>query len=779
MVFVIKKWEFFECNITYNDMKANVELGLEGAFKVDIYKGKELVSSTDFFSNFITPTGLHYPTIYAFADCFRYLSIGQNSPDTPNRGATGAFPSGTTGLASPISTFTTSVGTQSGLWIGWQGYVTGNNGESSACGTTVTAEGVRLFRAWSIPTGGEDITMNEPGGGQELTIGEFMVSPTDQGNTTGKMAFSRVRRNLSIPNGHKAIITYQLLVRVANTGITSFGTGTFRTGNANLDNDRAMVTEWERLSGYYRQVYHGLRCIDPFGGTFIPKYGDAFEPSTRNIDRLSFYLSPDNSQFDVSTSGYAQTNEDNAYAADGLREIVRQLNFSDASVFSSTYTAAENLNTVFTNNNPSRLENVPDDDDQDSPRKFANIRLGADGGANFLQLPKLDNYSLHDNPITTFNYQTRQNVVNLPFSYATPGISGFKSNLENYGQRAIFSTRTTQVPFRYTGSNKITGRTKTVTRKSFFAPVSSLGYNTRFGSLVYAFRATDGGAGERTYYPLIDCLFYDTSGRSLMQHYRIISGVYLTERGRGIKECTINIRLSGDAAGTAAGENIKRYANIRTFQGPLINGAFDPNHPILAANAAFDYTYGSGESVSGTNPVLLNQSGGYDVSTNPTGWGFIYGIVSPFEDYQNYITYPKDCGLVDHSLIANTKPTSGTNLYWPYNSPNTRLILEITNVKFYCGTNGIGYSSGAYNAGCGGAIANSGFRFPTGYIVHSEFMNSIGGRLLPNYGRPNVSNTNTYTAATGGSLPALSMDNGIEMYLDVSWSSPCSDATDC
>lgn len=761
-------------------MKANVELGLEGAFKVDIYKGKELVSSTDFFSNFITPTGLHYPTIYAFADCFRYLSIGQNSPDTPNRGATGAFPSGTTGLATPITLFTTSVGTQSGLWIGWQGYVTGNNGESSACGTTITAEGVRMFRAWSIPTGGEDVTMNEPGGGQELNIGEFMVSPTNQGNATGKFAFSRVRRNLSIPNGHKAIITYQLLVRVANTGITQFGTGTFRTGNANLDNDRALVTEWERLSGYYRQVYHGLRCIDPFGGTFIPKYGDAFEPSTRNIDRLSFYLSPDNSQFDVSTSGYAQTNEDNAYSADGLREIVRQMNFSDASVFSSTYTAAENLDTVYNNNNPSRLENVPDDDDEDSPRKFANIRLGADGGANFLQLPKLDNYSLHNNPITTFNYQSRQNVVNLPFSYATPGLSGFKSNLENYGQRAIFSTRTTQIPFRYTGANKITGRTKTVTRKSLFSPVSSLGYNTRFGSLVYAFRATDGGAGERTYYPLIDCLFYDTSGRSLMQHYRLISGVYLTDRGAGVKECVLNIRFSGQGTGQTAGENIQRYRNIKTFHGPLVNGAPNSAHPIISRNSASDYTYGSGELLTGVTP--FTQDGGYDDSTNPTGWGAIYGIVATAEEYNTYVTYPKDCGLVDHSLTTNTKPTSsGNNLYWPFNTTGQRLVLEIHSLKYYCPTNGNGYSSGQFNANCGVTIASQNYRPPTGYIVHSEFLEamSVGGRLLPNYARPNNTNTNTYTAVTGGTLPALSMDNGIEMYLDVSWSSPCGDASDC
>ena len=58
-------------------MKASVEYGLEGQFKVDTYdQAGELVSTTDYFNNFITATGLSYPYTYNFSDCFRFLSCG-------------------------------------------------------------------------------------------------------------------------------------------------------------------------------------------------------------------------------------------------------------------------------------------------------------------------------------------------------------------------------------------------------------------------------------------------------------------------------------------------------------------------------------------------------------------------------------------------------------------------------------------------------------------------------------------------------------------------------
>ena len=62
-------------------METKAKYGLQGAFKVDIYDDKDnLVDTTKYFSNFITQSGLKYPTIYSFADCFRFLSVGQGTP---------------------------------------------------------------------------------------------------------------------------------------------------------------------------------------------------------------------------------------------------------------------------------------------------------------------------------------------------------------------------------------------------------------------------------------------------------------------------------------------------------------------------------------------------------------------------------------------------------------------------------------------------------------------------------------------------------------------------
>ena len=61
-------------------MKTNTEYGLEGAFKVDIFNGKgNLIDTTDYFSNFITYSGLVYPLTYHFPECFKFLTIGTSN----------------------------------------------------------------------------------------------------------------------------------------------------------------------------------------------------------------------------------------------------------------------------------------------------------------------------------------------------------------------------------------------------------------------------------------------------------------------------------------------------------------------------------------------------------------------------------------------------------------------------------------------------------------------------------------------------------------------------
>ena len=77
-------------------MNYNLNLGLKGEYKVDIYSGKKLVETTDWFSNDITNWGLTYPFTYSFARCFMFLSLGNMAGDNNKTN---------TGLASPIYKF--------------------------------------------------------------------------------------------------------------------------------------------------------------------------------------------------------------------------------------------------------------------------------------------------------------------------------------------------------------------------------------------------------------------------------------------------------------------------------------------------------------------------------------------------------------------------------------------------------------------------------------------------------------------------------------------------
>jgi hypothetical protein len=79
------------------------------------------------------------------------------------------------------------------------------------------------------------------------------------------------------------------------------------------------------------------------------------------------------------------------------------------------------------------------------------------------------------------------------------------------------------------------------------------------------------------------------------------------------------------------------------------------------------------------------------------------------------------------------------------------------------------------------AIGASGFCRPTGFIVHYDAIGPEGYRMLPHFGRANTNLTlNTYyEPSIGGGLPGFSMDNGMEVYLDIAWSSDCVGATNC
>lgn len=914
-------------------MKSQIEYGLEGAFKMDLYKGGEFVSSTDYFSNFITPTGLTYPNRYSFADCFKFLSLGSLSAQ--HSGTTGLGGFGTTGLSLPIGNFSTSNGSQGANYVGWEGYATGAT--SSNCGTVLSEAGVRFFRAWYIPTGDISTTVNEVAGG--LSIGEFMVSPGSGADPIGKSAFSRVIRNLFIPNGYRAIISYQLKVNIRNTGISSFGAGTFQTGNAEVSNDAALIATWANLSGYYRQVYNGLRYVDNLGFTYVTRLGDGMEPSSNNLNSMLWYLSPDNSQFDVnSLNGGAQTDFSKAYKSDGLMAYIKNLDLSSVvskpGYLSMTH---DDFNNAYYYDAPTVVDDVP------AANEFlTNIRLGKSDNA--LLLPQTNDYRVDDAAPGNFTYLTKQtNLDAKSISYATPGVNGFSDAFSDFGKRAVFTSASIKLPF-YTGNqNAITGRKKTITRKAAFSPVSSLGYNTRFGSLVYAFNQASPTPDTALYYPMIDCMFYDSSGRALMPHYRFISGIQLSERGTGIVDA--GLYLSG-----SFGQNIFKFVPLKTFQGQFVSNM--SGHPICQQIAYQDdpitptVTYYSGFLASGAlNVNAYGTTGTFNVGNinSPNGWGSVYGVAATSEFY----TLPFDIGLADHSPSGNLFDPSNTGaVYWPIISPVNRIFLNYSGLTFYhpdiglvsdtgwygpnqqivrsinfnlldsgysdisnsaptfvknvtgnvgnsfsgyflttkqyfnsavnvptdtvqfnnygftgyvtssaitpgklfgttwkdqgliplnsfsfipqttpmtlFGTTGVkrvtgfftgltdrGYPNGTgnpfqasdlasvfftgfsgssplyltYISGSGnsawglsylsGLTALTDFCPPRGNPIHFETSGSIGARLAPNFSKPNYYGSDLYEASYGGELPALSLDNGLEMYLDISWSSPC------
>jgi hypothetical protein len=777
-------------------MKTDIELGLQGAFKVDLYSGGKFVETTDWFSNFITPTGLYYPNIYPFVDCFRFLTLGDDT-STPNSGA--GYPGseaqglGTTGLADPIITFGTSLGNQAGTYIGWPGYENGINGftnssssSQSACGTLFTEQGPRFYRAWAIPTGGVNYNINNGEAG--LVINEFMVSPSSGSDPTGRYAFSRVRRTITIPNGYSAIISYQLSINIQNTGLTFFGPGTFTTGNADVtseDDDYLLVNGWANLSGYYRQVYHGLNFVNSAGAHDTLPWGCGMEPSITDLSNYCFYLSPDNSAFDISKTGAVTTNSTEAYNADGLMGSLFGIP-SPTVPIGQTLTDDIFYGLVpFANNGLSSYDTTP--------YIPYNIRIGK---RNLIEVPSVTNYASGE--AFTFSYQETNDATLYDISYATPGSQLVNPNKVNFQQKAVLSTRIFKLPmdFNTNDQNLITGRTKTITRKTLFSPVSSLGYNTRFASLVFASNLDPQDNAGSTFYPMVDTLFFNASGRSLMAHYRLLD-VVLDERGSGVADSYINIISSGYSP-TQNLDNVNRFYSRQTFQGPydindgnpygfdLINShmqgggneIYTPSNQIVSVPLS-----GSGHSNNLLGEALMtaiNRDGSY-ASYNSSGWGMVYGVVADDDTYYNQNI---DCGIIDHNITGTTntlsltpRPVVTDRVYWP--DLQTPLILSITGVRYFStgtcwtsqGAGSVPLSSGAGSYDWGTNLCQ--FCPPTGHIEHHEHIGGVGYRLLPNHGIPNNDSLNIYSPLMGGAYPGLSFDNGIELYFNISWNSPC------
>ncbi len=770
--------------------KTNVEYELRGAFKMDTYDAEnKFVETTDWFSNFITQTGLVYPTIYSFANCFRFLTIGKDAGN--NYGGLGsAVPTvdgngnvhqrnPTTGCFDPIFTFTDSTtSVQRGTWMGWEGYETGTDPlVNSSCRTVVSPNGIRFYRAWQVPSGVDGITMNQTGG--FLNIQELAVSPSSGQDPIGCFAFSRVARNLPLRNGYRAIISYQLQVNCANYALSPFSGGTFTTGLADVTTDYDMIEAWGRTSGIYRQVWAGLSCVDSYGVSFIPKYGNGMEPSISDLSKYYMYLSPDNSEFDVNnTDGGTTSSPTTAWASDGLMRPITQdvsltaarLSLGDSAAIQRLFYGTEqNMTTIPTETTP------------------FNIRLGSQSVP--LAAPNLANYTVAPTYVDpAFNYQgvtpDGPNIVSAraeTISYATPGGSGMSIGVRSNDtqEKAVFSSRMYRLPMDTgTVGNAPTGRRKNLTRRALFTPASSRGYNSRFGSLVFAYLSSDDTLGDYTYYPLMDSMFYDSSGQAKLQHYRLISGIFLSERGSGVAGCSVTIR--------PAGGNVQRIVSRRTFQGPISGYVQVPGWVTDPSG-----TWRQGNMISGRNTGWRNVSGNSSWFTGsapagPTGcsgWGAVIGFLG--DDYNNYPDDPGsfyfDMGVADHPSGLLTEPTGGnpSSLYWPYVRASQRLYVDFHNIIFFSGYGNLWPDTlGSSPA----QLAASGFCRPTGYIVHVDAIGGEGYRLLPHFG---VGTTDTSAAASlyyntidnttniGGALPGLSLDNGLELYMDISWNSDC------
>ena len=670
-------------------IQQNIEYGLQGQFKVDVYNREgEMVDTTDYFTNFITQTGLNYPLYYNFSDCFRYLTLGRNG---------GANTMDVTGLL-PAATFVTSlvkdydngaISYQDWAYLGDEHLDKKSSSSAGSCGTIVGADGPSFYRGWKLPTGDNVFTEGQ------TTISEFMVSPSTGTDETGRFAFSRVPRSVSIPSGTRTIVTYMLNVKIKHTGVNYFHEGTFNTGQAEVSEQKHLVSGFGNLSGYYRQCYHGLRCVDNQGRTFIPKYGDPMEPSNVRLTDLAIYFSPDNSQFDVNPHGGGQSNVASSYSADGLCAL------------SFNHDLAANANVgddEIHNNAKMSISSLPSD--SSSPfEHHKNIRLNATSSE---RPPRLGDYTTSTNQSvdltsSVYNYLEMGTNGADAVSMATFGHEALRGAEFDRGFKTAFSSMMSNL-----GVNLVdfTGRRRNLVRKAFITPINALGHNSRFGSLVYAFK--NGSA----YWPAVDCMFFDNSGRSVMQHYRVFSGCHLTERGKGIIKSTLTTDPS-----TYGG------FNVETVHGPIVYDTNLGSSDITGVSGLYETTeFFNNETwqtevnpavavrISGNIPVgytVPGDTGNYAADhankgkvmvDNTLYWGVgaIQGHLTPSAfDYgvvDNRVEIKDKDGNTVRTPINTPPKVAGTdgkgydfstdNLYWP-NVEGGKLNFKVTDLNYY------------------------------------------------------------------------------------------------
>lgn len=295
---------------------------MHGDFKFEVYGYDGKLKSSTQVPNFITSTGLCYPSKFAFADCFRFLSLGSGTgANTIQPSVNGGW--GTTGLGIPLNGFT-YIGARSGFNLDTTMY------ETEACGYREQTNELVLTRAWRVPTGGS--AFNLP-----YTFKEFMLSPgrpasADSGchcneggpdcgdpaqfYTNPKIceatkAFTRIVKDISVSKDDFLVVTYDLSL-VFDTGVKTVALSITNTkGGSNWNGT---------FRGYTNMIHHGLKLINngnvfsvnaPFssrqqsstydftndyGESYIPAWGAPIEPTCPEAN-LAAYLSTDDVQF--------------------------------------------------------------------------------------------------------------------------------------------------------------------------------------------------------------------------------------------------------------------------------------------------------------------------------------------------------------------------------------------------------------------------------------------------------------------------------------------------
>ena len=347
---------------------SEIGLKLKGEFKFDLYdSGRNLIHSSSFMDNFITNTGILYPYYFAFADCFRYLSVGTGTVINSII-KTGATNPETTGLQYPLTGY---------AYIGGRPSPSSSvsNYCSPGCGYNETISGIDLFRQWTLPNNTGLFTGNQ-------TFNEFMVSPgqpyitgqtgqllctcdeSDGHGTYGNdcssvamyytwvqdayaaipqfrpkmcdaiLAFARVIYSINVIANSYLNITYRLSIS-PNTGISSLslnnsvGVNTDPNWSGKLNsifkvtqpgikliNDGVVSTPTapngqERLQHFdYTGQYNGYNFANEYGESFVPPMGIPLEPSNLSIansspivQNIAYYVSSDNTEFLVSATG--------------------------------------------------------------------------------------------------------------------------------------------------------------------------------------------------------------------------------------------------------------------------------------------------------------------------------------------------------------------------------------------------------------------------------------------------------------------------------------------